>query len=881
MSSGDDSSGSSSSSGSNGMDNDDEFDPTFNAEENHRAQREVSINDSPAHDTVPENDILQSGGNSDVGSQRRSLGKRKYNFVNRTANPRPVSLKRQRWIGELQSSSDVKLRRTKCCQGVNCFQKVNLTFLRAKQNVWIRLQNAERRAQLLTLADSEGVWWFDGIPVCGIFLRKAFHFSGKVLSSVREQILNGDSMTASRVSEHLCTTVASSQNSFGGRDSPQRDSIVCFLERLAEDTADCMPDNNERHLPYFRKKDVFEQFLKDFSVLNNGKDPPRRHYFLRTWKRCCPYIKIRKRHRFAICTQCEELRMAIRSAVEKRQPTEILRAQKRSHNEFIRRERREYRKKCERAILQPYEYCSIVIDGADQSTFGLPHFTVVTKTARGHSLKVKLVGLLQHKNPNVLRLYTMTEEHQSGANHIVETIHRFLVDSSNENTLAPTLFIQLDNCSRENKNRFLMSYLESLVCWGVFKEIEVGFLPVGHTHSDIDQCFSRTSAQLRSVNATTLKDLQFEIGSTYNDHTRVSHLKRISNWSGLCEQERCIQNVTLFSRYRYFRFVRKERRYFNELEDAMIGTGVFLSGCFVKTNSTDEWSQLQTPSGGHWGGFLKFCPDLSRTPDTIISMPPGLHEVNRRLESEEGRINDISKLHELYELRDFVFQSRVDKFHWNLNESIEVQTSEKLRESFRNNMPIQSTEMCVPSAVVDGHESHDNNGQTEIQHETPGTEKYIPSTERTGGNRASYRDDDNVVIFDVRSNYTYEANSFVAVQPCDTDDGTNGPFWIGKVLSSKTNKDGVVIALRVHWFGTTYDRSSTSQCDYFRAAFYPQYVTRPEATRRNARKRRLSNRNDRIPYTDEIASDSVLVNFGGLTKRHVLPIDVQNKLQTQ
>ena len=156
MSSGDDSSGSSSSSGSNGMDNDDEFDPTFNAEENHRAQREVSINDSPAHDTVPENDILQSGGNSDVGSQRRSLGKRKYNFVNRTANPRPVSLKRQRWIGELQSSSDVKLRRTKCCQGVNCFQKVNLTFLRAKENVWIRLQNAERRAQLLTLADSEG-----------------------------------------------------------------------------------------------------------------------------------------------------------------------------------------------------------------------------------------------------------------------------------------------------------------------------------------------------------------------------------------------------------------------------------------------------------------------------------------------------------------------------------------------------------------------------------------------------------------------------------------------------------------------------------------------------------------------------------------------------
>ena len=75
MSSRDNSFGSSSSSGSDGMDNDDEFDPTFNAEENHRAQREVSINGSPAHDTVPENDILQSGGNSDVGSQRGLWGR--------------------------------------------------------------------------------------------------------------------------------------------------------------------------------------------------------------------------------------------------------------------------------------------------------------------------------------------------------------------------------------------------------------------------------------------------------------------------------------------------------------------------------------------------------------------------------------------------------------------------------------------------------------------------------------------------------------------------------------------------------------------------------------------------------------------------------------
>lgn len=37
-------------------------------------------------------------------------------------------------------------------------------------------------------------------------------------------------------------------------------------------------------------------------------------------------------------------------------------------------ERLEYYKKNERAKLHPGRYCSIVVVGADQSAFGLPHF---------------------------------------------------------------------------------------------------------------------------------------------------------------------------------------------------------------------------------------------------------------------------------------------------------------------------------------------------------------------------------------------------------------------------------------------------------------------------------------------------------------------------
>lgn len=59
--------------------------------------------------------------------------------------------------------------------------------------------------------------------------------------------------------------------------------------------------------------------------------------------------------------------------------------------------------------------------------------------------------------------------------------------------LPRNILTQLDNCSGERKNRYLLAYMEAFVHWGVFDEIEVEFLPVGHTQRDIDQSFSTAS----------------------------------------------------------------------------------------------------------------------------------------------------------------------------------------------------------------------------------------------------------------------------------------------------------------------------------------------------------------------------------------------------
>jgi hypothetical protein len=45
--------------------------------------------------------------------------------------------------------------------------------------------------------------------------------------------------------------------------------------------------------------------------------------------------------------------------------------------------------------------------------------------------------------------------------------------------LPPVLFLQADNCWRENKNWIMFAYLSWLVETGVFQKVHVGFLIVG------------------------------------------------------------------------------------------------------------------------------------------------------------------------------------------------------------------------------------------------------------------------------------------------------------------------------------------------------------------------------------------------------------------
>lgn len=729
--------------------------------------------------------------------------KRTYNYRTRVpATTKAKEPRRKTWEANLASTSRASLKRQVCCKSLRCFSRVDYDHFIDTKRMLIAAPTSVRRTVLKSFRGSDGTYRFDSHPVCVVFLKEGFHFSTVMIAEVSSgvvrrpayvpksaqsaiNIMRSDNSTA------LSSVPTSSESPIEG--TPKRkEAIVSFLLRVAEDCGDSMPHRNEIHLPFLQVQDVYKVFSNEFKRLYPSAENVATDYFRRMWLLHCRHIKIMKSTRFTICDICDSLRTQLRNQVINGQSTEETKLKKKLHIDFVKAERMEYQKKKDRARLNSSEYLSVIVDGADQSSFGLPHFTTTPKSQRGHSLKVKLVGLLEHRLQVRLFLYTMTQDHETGANHVIEALHRFLLTKRMEGPLPRKLFIQLDNCSRENKNRYVMGYLEMLVSACVFDSVECGFLPVGHTHEDVDQAFSSTSSRLRTHDAITLADLHRELRQTYSGNVKVEHMKRIVNWSGLCDAQRYLRRVDGITFWRYFLFTSTQSNAASTAPDTRCS---ILS---VKKDADSSWqSLLPTNKDTGSNGILRSHPDLSLTPPLKITCPDGVNEINKRFCSEEERINDADKLIELHDLRDFVFQSREDPFHWDLEQCVETEhkrpapgilptiTTAGTDEIWAEPQTQETTEHRPYTAITP---TEAKRTEAVARHPTAVTSTQTQTTPHT--------------------RVDYHVGSFVIVQHADDDgerreatEAVTEKFWVAKVLGvTKNPSNNYVTKLRVQWF---------------------------------------------------------------------------------
>ena len=81
--------------------------------------------------------------------------------------------------------------------------------------------------------------------------------------------------------------------------------------------------------------------------------------------------------------------------------------------------------------------------------------------------------------PESLLMPTLSLDFTKETNTGLEALRRTIDAQEN---LPPTLILQLDNTSQENKNSHLFAFVAQLVEAKVFERVIVNFLPVGHTH---------------------------------------------------------------------------------------------------------------------------------------------------------------------------------------------------------------------------------------------------------------------------------------------------------------------------------------------------------------------------------------------------------------
>lgn len=148
------------------------------------------------------------------------------------------------------------------------------------------------------------------------------------------------------------------------------------------------------------------------------------------------------------------------------------------------------------AMQQPRRYLSIIIDGMDHQKLSVPHYTGWRKPKSLHTVQpVGLTSVKIHTPTPQIHHYMDVLQYPHDPNLTMNVLLHSI--SRIGNHLPPTLFIQLDNCYRENKNYSFLGVCALLVYRRHVQDIQINFCLTGHTHEDIDQVFSVISDKLK------------------------------------------------------------------------------------------------------------------------------------------------------------------------------------------------------------------------------------------------------------------------------------------------------------------------------------------------------------------------------------------------
>ncbi len=145
--------------------------------------------------------------------------------------------------------------------------------------------------------------------------------------------------------------------------------------------------------------------------------------------------------------------------------------------------------------------------------------------------------------------YTYDErEAGKGPNEVISFLHQFLV---NRKIQTPHIRIHADNCTGQNKNKYVLWYLTWLVTTGRLRHIELKFMIKGHTHSIVDGGIGQTKRELRRSDVFCLEHWSHVINqSARTNRAEVVNGDNVYDWkNGLSTYFKPFKGISKFQHF--------------------------------------------------------------------------------------------------------------------------------------------------------------------------------------------------------------------------------------------------------------------------------------------------------------------------------------------
>ncbi len=233
-----------------------------------------------------------------------------------------------------------------------------------------------------------------------------------------------------------------------------------------------MPHLDQIHLPPQGKRELYSVYVGEakLSALPTFK---LKGFYKHLKELQGSFVKIPKQKAFTECKTCEANKRKRSRTVDKAL-LYSLKVEHALHCLHQANERRKYYKHQGKSRRNRSKYLSIIIDGMDQlKTSFLRLKRDTQKTAGLEKVPLSLIGAIVHGHrPHSLAFLfpgDFPKDSSMTTQVILETIRR--VQADGDGKLPDTLYLQLDNTTRENKNSTIVFLCHELVRLGVFKKV--------------------------------------------------------------------------------------------------------------------------------------------------------------------------------------------------------------------------------------------------------------------------------------------------------------------------------------------------------------------------------------------------------------------------